>query len=123
MTKIKENSTNLANKRILENDCPEILAVNIIGGQWRLAICCYLINGSLRYGEIKKCLPHITERMLTFQLRKLEEYGVVQRTVYAEVPPRVTYTLTALGHELAPIIHELGKWGKKLKSERSAAGI
>lgn len=117
MTKIKESSTNFANKQILTNDCPEVFAVNIIGGQWSLAICCYLINGSLRYSEIKKCLPNITERMLTLQLRKLEENGVVQRRVYAEVPTRVTYELTTIGYELSPIIRELGKWGKKLKGD------
>lgn len=115
MTKIKESSTNFANKQTLANDCPEVFAANIIGGQWSLAICCYLINGSLRYNEIRKCLPNITERMLTLQLRKLEESGVVKRTVYAEVPPRVTYELTAIGYELSPIIRELGKWGEKLK--------
>ncbi|GAA4181993.1 hypothetical protein GCM10022218_38520 [Sphingobacterium ginsenosidimutans] len=115
MTKIKESSTNFANKQILANDCPEVFAANIIGGQWSLAICCYLINGSLRYNEIRKCLPNITERMLTLQLRKLEESGVVKRTVYAEVPLRVTYELTVIGYELSPIIRELGKWGEKLK--------
>lgn len=115
MTKIKESSTNFANKQILANDCPEVFAANIIGGQWSLAICCYLINGSLRYSEIRKCLPNITERMLTLQLRKLEENGVVKRTIYAEVPLRVTYELTTIGYELSPIIRELGKWGEKLK--------
>ncbi|WP_343558646.1 helix-turn-helix domain-containing protein [Sphingobacterium sp.] len=117
MTKIKESSTNFANKQILTNDCPEVFAISIIGGQWSLAICCYLINGSLRYSEIKKYLPNITERMLTLQLRKLEENGVVQRRVYAEVPPRVTYELTTIGYELSPIIRELGKWGNKLKGD------
>ncbi|WP_286858609.1 MULTISPECIES: winged helix-turn-helix transcriptional regulator [Sphingobacterium] len=115
MTKIKESSSNFANRQMLANECPEVFAAHIIGGQWSLAICCYLINGSLRYNEIRKCLPNITERMLTLQLRKLEESGVVKRTVYPEVPPRVTYELTAIGHELSPIIHELGKWGEKLK--------
>ncbi|WP_293888210.1 MULTISPECIES: winged helix-turn-helix transcriptional regulator [unclassified Sphingobacterium] len=115
MTRIKACSTNFSNKKRLENDCPEVFAANVIGGQWALAICCYLINGSLRYTEIRKCLPSITERMLTLQLRKLEEHRVVKRHVYAEVPARVMYELTKLGYPLRPIIEELGKWGEKLK--------
>jgi len=115
MTRIKACSINFSNKKRLENDCPEVFAANVIGGQWALAICCYLINGSLRYTEIRKCLPNITERMLTLQLRKLEEHRVVKRHVYAEVPARVMYELTKLGYPLRPIIEELGKWGEKLK--------
>lgn len=115
MTKIKETSTNFENKQALENECFEIYASNIIGGQWTLGICCYLLNGKLRFGELKKCLPNITERMLTLQLRKLEENKIVKRTVFAEVPPRVEYELTDVGYELKPIIKELEKWGKKHK--------
>lgn len=116
MAKIKETSTNFANKQALANDCLEVYASNIIGGQWALAICCYLINGKHRFGELKKCLPNITERILTLQLRKLEENKIVKRTVYAEVPPRVEYELTPIGYELKPIIKELEKWGKKHKA-------
>jgi DNA-binding HxlR family transcriptional regulator len=115
MTKIKETSTNFANKQALANDCLEVYASNIIGGQWSLAICCYLINGKHRFGELKKCLPNITERMLTLQLRKLEENNIVKRTVFAEVPPRVEYELTPIGYDLKPIIKELECWGRKHK--------
>ncbi|HEY8959054.1 helix-turn-helix domain-containing protein [Chitinophaga sp.] len=116
MARIKESSTNYANKQALANECPEVYASNIIGGQWALAICCYLVNGKQRFGELKKCLPNITERMLTLQLRKLEESKVVKRTVYAEVPLRVEYELTPIGYELKTIIHALGKWGQKHKA-------
>lgn len=116
MAKTKETSTNYANKRALANECLEVHASNIIGGQWALAICCYLINGKHRFGELKTCLPNITERMLTLQLRKLEENKVIKRTVYAEVPPRVEYELTPIGYELKSIIKELEKWGKKHKA-------
>lgn len=115
MSEIKKTSTNFANKKALANDCLELYASNIIGGQWSLAICCYLINGKLRFGELKKCLPNISERMLTLQLRKLEENKIVKRTIYAEVPPRVEYELTLIGYELKPIIKELEKWGEKHK--------
>lgn len=118
MSKVKETSTNYANKQALIDDCMEVYASTIIGGQWTLAICCYLINGKHRFGELKRCLPNITERMLTLQLRKLEEDKIVSRTVYAEVPPRVEYELTPIGYKLEPIIKALASWGiehKKLK--------
>lgn len=115
MAKIKVTSTNFANKQALTNECLEVYASNIIGGQWTLAICCYLISGKHRFGELRKCLPNITERMLTLQLRKLVENKIVKRTVYAEVPPRVEYELTPIGYELKPVIKALEKWGKKHK--------
>ncbi|GAA4790316.1 hypothetical protein GCM10023231_17780 [Olivibacter ginsenosidimutans] len=116
MSKIKETSTNFANKQVLSKECLEVYACNVIGGQWSLPICYALINGKLRFGELKKCLPTITERMLILQLRKLEENKIVKRTVYAEVPPRVEYELTPIGYELKPVIKELETWGKKHKA-------
>jgi DNA-binding HxlR family transcriptional regulator len=115
MTKIKETSTNFANKKALADECLELYASHVIGGQWSLAICCYLINGKMRFGELRKKLPTITERMLTLQLRKLEENKIVTRTVFAEVPPRVEYELTEVGYKLKNIIEELEKWGKEHK--------
>lgn len=115
MTKIKETSTNFSNKKALSDECPEIYASIMIGGQWTLAICCYLINGKLRFGELRKKLNTITERMLTLQLRRLEEDRIITRTVYAEVPPRVEYELTEIGYKLKPIILEFEKWGKEHK--------
>lgn len=113
MSKIKETSTNFANKQALAEECLEAYAANIIGGQWSLVICSWLTNGKLRFGELKKKLPNITERMLTLQLRKLEENKIVKRTVYAEMPPRVEYELTPIGYDLKPIIKQLEKWGQK----------
>ncbi|ASK30080.1 transcriptional regulator [Chryseobacterium sp. T16E-39] len=115
MGKIKETSTNFANKKVLADECSEVYASNIIGGQWSLAICSWLINGKLRFGELKKLLPNITERMLTLQLRRLEESKIITRTVFAEVPPRVEYELTEIGYKLKPIITELEQWGKEHK--------
>jgi DNA-binding HxlR family transcriptional regulator len=115
MSKIKATSTNFANKTALADECSEVYAANIIGGQWSLAICSWLIHGKLRFGELKKLLPTITERMLTLQLRKLEANKIVKRTVYAEVPPRVEYELTPIGYELKLIIRQLEKWGEKHK--------
>lgn len=116
MTKIKETSTHFENKKALENECNEVYATSIIGEQWTMAICCYLLEGKMRFGEIKKVLPNITERVLTLQLRKLEENKVIIRTIYPEVPPRVEYELTPIGLKLAPIIKALGKWGAEHKN-------
>ena len=116
MSKIKEASTNFANKKALADECPEVYAAHIIGGQWSLVICSWLLTGKLRFSELKSRLPNITERVLTLQLRKLEEDKIIKRTVYAEVPPRVEYELTSIGYELGAIIKQLEKWGEKHKS-------
>jgi DNA-binding HxlR family transcriptional regulator len=116
MSKIKESSTNFANKQALADECLEVYAAHIIGGQWSLAICSWLINGKLRFGELKKLLPNITERMLTLQLRKLEENKIIKRTVFAEIPPRVEYELTPIGYELKAVIKQLENWGEKHKA-------
>lgn len=111
MSEIKETSTNFANRAALSDECREAYASHIIGGQWTLVICSWLLNGKLRFGELKKNLPNITERMLTLQLRKLEENKIISRKVYAEVPPRVEYELTPIGYALRPVIKALESWG------------
>lgn len=115
MTKIKETSTNFENKKALADDCSEVHAVNIIGGQWSLVICSWLLQGKMRFGELKKSIPNITERMLTLQLRKLEKDNIITRKIYAEVPPKVEYELTKIGYELKPIIQQMEDWGKRHK--------
>ncbi|NLU96407.1 winged helix-turn-helix transcriptional regulator [Chitinophaga sp. Ak27] len=116
MSKIKPTSTHDENKRMLEAECPEIYASNLINGQWTVAICCYLGAGKMRFATLKKKLPTITDRMLTLELRKMEEKGLISRTVFAEVPVRVEYELTPIGHELIPVIQQLEIWGKKHKA-------
>jgi DNA-binding HxlR family transcriptional regulator len=115
MTKIKETSTNFENKKALADECSEVYAANIIGGQWSLVICSWLLQGKMRFGELKKSIPNITERMLTLQLRKLEKDNVITRKIHAEVPPRVEYELTEIGYELRPIIQQMEDWGKRHK--------
>lgn len=116
MTRIKEASVNYENRQLLSSECSEIYAASLIGGQWTLAICCHLINGKLRFSELKKLIPNVTERMLTLQLRKLEQNKLVTRAVYAEVPPRVEYELTPIGYALKPVIKALEEWGEKHKA-------
>nr|WP_260209464.1 helix-turn-helix domain-containing protein [Apibacter adventoris] len=102
----------------MSEECAEVYAANLIGGQWTLVICCHLFNGKMRFSELKKSIPDITERMLTLQLRKMENNALVKRTVYAEVPPRVEYELTPICLELKPILDHLLEWGNKHKMSK-----
>ncbi len=113
MAKRKENSTNSINEQYITQECDLTYAVCKIGGRWKLLILCKLEDGKLRFSEIRKKINGITERMLTLQLREMEKEGLVKRTVYAEVPPRVDYELTEIAKELIPIWKQLDKWGKK----------
>jgi DNA-binding HxlR family transcriptional regulator len=114
MANTKETSTNSQNK-IFINDCNVTYAVQLVGGRWKLPILMQLQKEKKRFGELKKIIPNITERMLTLQLRELEKDGLVSRMVYAEVPPRVEYELTKTGRDLMPVCKELDKWGAKHK--------
>src|SRR5882757_4988896 len=121
MAKIKENSTNSHNKRFLTT-CDMTYAVQLMGGRWKLLIMMNLEKGTLRFSELKKRMEHITERMLTLQLREMESDGLLKRTVYAEVPPRVAYELTSISTELIPICMQLSNWGtrhRKFSDSRS----
>ncbi len=102
-------------KRIAEKDfnCEKELTLSIISGKWKIVILYHLgVDGALRFSEIQRLFPKITHKMLTNQLRELEEDEVVQRHVYPEVPPRVEYSLTGLGESLMPIIQMMYEWGK-----------
>src|SRR5687768_4360977 len=97
--------------------CSVETAMNVIGGRWRAVLLHYLLKGPRRFSELRRAVPNITQRMLTQDLRALEQAGIVTRTVYAEVPPRVVYALTPLGGRLRPTIGALESWGKRLESE------
>lgn len=114
MTTRKENTTNSINRNFLL-DCNLTYAVQLMGGRWKLPILIRLSNDKKRFGELKRMIPNITERMLTLQLRELERDGLVTRTVYHEVPPRVEYELTSLSSMLIPICLQLDEWGAKHK--------
>lgn len=123
MGKIKKTSTNYENKQILGLECDEIYAANLIGGRWTIAICCYLADEKLRFNQLRKRMPNITERMLTLHLRKMETNQLVKRTVYAEVPPRVEYELTSSGQQLIPVLERLRAWGRKHRQTMEGNGI
>ena len=88
-------------------------ALDELGGKWKPLIIWILMDGKLRFGEINKILTSITERMLTRQLRELEKDGLINRKVYAEVPPRVEYSLTEKGKSVMPILEALCDWGEQ----------
>ena len=87
----------------------------LIGDKWKVLILRDLMDGTKRFGELKKSVGNVTQKVLTAQLRSMEESGLVERTVYAEVPPRVEYNLTVLGKSLKPILDALSEWGTKYK--------
>ena len=85
--------------------------LDALGGRWKGMILFHLLPGTRRFGELRKLLPGVTQRMLTTQLRELEKDEIVARKVYAEVPPRVEYSLTPLGQQLSPILAQMAEWG------------
>ncbi len=93
--------------------CPIEATLDLIDGKWKAIILYHLLDGTLRFGEMKKRLSKITQRMLTRQLRELEEVGLISRTVFAQVPPRVDYALTPRGRTLEPVIRALWMWGNE----------
>jgi len=93
--------------------CPVEATLELIGGKWKGIVLYYLLDGRLRFSELKRKIGCVTQRMLTKQLRELESTGLVNRIVYAEVPPRVEYELTKQGQSLQPILIALKQWGEE----------
>jgi DNA-binding HxlR family transcriptional regulator len=92
------------------------LSLNIIGGKWKIPILWRLKDGTKRYSELRRSLLKITHKMLTQQLRELEEAEIIIRKVYSEVPPKVEYSLTLLGKSVIPVIDMLREWGDEYRS-------
>ena len=91
--------------------CPVETALDLIGGKYKPLILWHLADGTLRFGQLQRLMPKATPKTLTNQLRELETAGLLTRTVYPEVPPKVEYTLTPLGRSLYPILFSLCRWG------------
>ena len=106
-----------------EVECPIQSIVDTLGGKWKLSILYQLFQGTKRYGELKRLVPNATERMLTLQLRELEAAGIVLRTVYPEVPPKVEYSLTKLGLSLEPVLQTMLDWSEKYVRARGTQEI
>ncbi len=104
--------------RTCNPDCPYEVALNIIGGKWKGFIIFHLWNSTRRFSELQRLIPNVTQRMLTKQLRELEGYKIIKRTVYSEVPPRVEYSLTETGTSIKPVLEAIEKWGIKYIQEQ-----
>ncbi|MDT0557153.1 helix-turn-helix domain-containing protein [Ichthyenterobacterium sp. W332] len=92
--------------------CCASLTMGVIGGKWKTVILYHLINGKLRYNELRKLMPTVTERTLSLQLKKLEDDHIIERKVFTKKPPlKVEYKLTDLGETLIPLIESIAKWG------------
>ncbi|HLM80905.1 MAG TPA: helix-turn-helix domain-containing protein [Terriglobales bacterium] len=102
------------------SECPCEYALRYIGGAWKVLIVAHLTQVKIRrHAEIKRLLRGITPKILTQQLREMERDGLIQRTVYAEVPPRVEYQLTAFGETLRPVLEAMYAWGKQTQEAAS----
>ena len=98
--------------------CPVETTLTLIGDKWKVLILRDLMPETKRFGELKKSIGAVSQKVLTAQLRAMEESGLVHREVYAEVPPRVEYSLTELGKSLKPILDSLRAWGEAYKSKQ-----
>ena len=99
--------------------CPVETTLSLIGDKWKVLILRDLLPGTKRFGELKRSIGNVSQKVLTAQLRAMEENGLLTRAVYAEVPPKVEYTLTDLGKSLKPILDAMQSWGEDYKSKNS----
>lgn len=97
--------------------CPVETTLMLIGDKWKVLILRDLMNGTKRFGELKKTIGTVSQKVLTAQLRDMEEKRLVERKVYAEVPPRVEYTLTEMGYSLKPILDAMWAWGEEYQAK------
>ena len=96
--------------------CPVETTLMLIGDKWKVLILRDLMHGTMRFGELKKSIGTVSQKVLTAQLRNMEEKGLLTRKVYAEVPPRVEYTLTETGYSLKPVLDAMWAWGADYKA-------
>lgn len=96
--------------------CPVETTLTLISDKWKVLVLRDLMNGTMRFGELRKSIGQVSQKVLTAQLRQMEGSGLLTRTVYPEVPPRVEYTLTDLGRSLKPILDAMWVWGEEYKA-------
>jgi len=102
--------------------CPVETTIALLGSKWKLLILRELFSGTKRFGELSRGVPGISQKMLTQQLRQMEEDNLIQRKVYAEVPPRVEYSLSEVGNSLSPILDAMHKWGAQYMVQNGKKG-
>lgn len=98
-------------KNFTPNDCPVTHCLNLIGGKWKPVVIHLIRNDCRRFSALRKAIPDISKQMLTQQLRELEQDGLLERKIFAEIPPRVEYSISAYGQTLFPIIDAMRDWG------------
>ena len=98
--------------------CPVETTLTLISDKWKVLILQDLLPGTKRFGELKKSVGNVSQKVLTAQLRQMEDSGLLTRTVYPEVPPRVEYTLTELGYSLKPILDAMWNWGEEYQAKK-----
>ncbi|WP_225725893.1 MULTISPECIES: helix-turn-helix domain-containing protein [unclassified Nocardia] len=103
-----------------EEVCGMSLAIDVVGGKWKMHLMWVLGSGPVRFGQIRKLLQGVSEKVLAENLRQLEASGIVHREIYPEIPPRVEYSLTPLGRELAEALRPLEEWGDKNRRQLTA---
>ncbi|MBK2125264.1 winged helix-turn-helix transcriptional regulator [Fangia hongkongensis] len=101
----------------IQPHCPMGATLAILSGKWKLLILTHLTTGKKRFSELQKCIPDITQRMLTMQLRELEALKIIHRKVFPVIPPKVEYTLTDIGFSLQPVLNHLESWGEHYLKE------
>jgi len=99
--------------RYREYGCPVEATLDVIGGKWKGVILFHLMDSPKRFNELRRLLPEVTQRMLTLQLRELENDGVIHREIYPQIPPKVEYSLTPFGETLKPILILMKDWGSE----------
>jgi DNA-binding HxlR family transcriptional regulator len=104
------------------SNCPVETTLHVIAGRWKMVILYHLFEDTQRFSALRRAIPRVTQKMLTQQLRELERDGVVDRKVYPEVPPRVEYSLTALGRSLEPVMEAMCRWGIRHRNRSLGRG-
>jgi DNA-binding HxlR family transcriptional regulator len=113
----KASSTNTLNEEKIKKTCGMAYTLTLIGGRWKPTILWRLLEGKMRYNELRKSIPDASERILVLQLRELEKDGLIKRVVFPEFPPRVEYELTPLGLSMQSLLESISDWGDRNREQ------
>lgn len=116
-----DSVTRWSRRKAGRTGCAVEATLSVIGGVWKPVLVFHLLHGKLRFNALCRITPSATPRMITLQLRELEADGIIKRTVFPEVPPKVEYELTELGQSLAPVLLSMRDWGERLKESEEAS--
>ena len=104
--------------KVRNDKCPAEFTLAMIGGRWKIPIIFHLLAGRKRFSDLSRAIQGVTQKMLTQQLREMERNGLVERQVFAQVPPKVEYSLTELGASLEPVVESMCRWGQAQRAKR-----